>query len=182
MKRPLFVSTASSLLLPPQNYNDQLQNSQLPLIFGRCDRANIPKFPEQKNVKQSSFASATSSSSKTATSSTTHRLDCIQPTVFRSFSNDRKTTGNPTPSRNGERPTPSCARSNVGLQLKLGSFHTKAQIRTHPSLLHNTETTPSASHRRWSQIYSKMASLQLVRRNSESIARKSECTQYDPGP
>ncbi len=75
-QKALPVCVYRLILLPlPQNYDDQPQISRPPHIFGRCDRANIQKFPEQKNVKQSSFASATLSSSKMATSSNTHQLD-----------------------------------------------------------------------------------------------------------
>jgi hypothetical protein len=73
------VAIREGLILtsPATELRQQSQNSQQPHIFGQCDRANIQKFPEQKNVKQSSSAFTTSSSSKTATSSTTPWLDWI---------------------------------------------------------------------------------------------------------
>ncbi len=49
------MSTASSSLPPPQNYDDQSQNSRLPHIFGRCNRANIPKFPKQQTSNKAAF-------------------------------------------------------------------------------------------------------------------------------
>jgi hypothetical protein len=53
----------------------------------------------------------------------------------------------------------------LGPLLSNGSLHTKEPIKTLPSPLPYTGTVLSASHRRWSQIYSKMALLLSAKRS-----------------